>query len=80
MQQHATIWNHTANMQPYTSIYSHIQLHSIILNLIQQHTTIYANINNPIQQYEALYYPIEYEFIVSHILSYGGVCFHKKLH
>ena len=46
--------------QTYSAVRNHMQLLS---NTIQP----YASINYYIQQYEALYYPMEYEFIVSHI-------------
>ena len=45
--------------QTYSAVRNHMQLLS---NTMQP----YANIKNYIQQYEALYYPMENEFIVSH--------------
>ena len=53
-----TIWLHMK--QTYSAVRNHMQLLS---NTIEP----YANIKNYIQQYEALYYPMENEFIVSYI-------------
>ena len=57
-------------MQPYVSTLIHFGQYSAVRNHMQLlSNTIQpsGNINNYIQQYEALYYPMENEFIVSHI-------------